>query len=356
VDTTTAVFLNEYALGQQLTAKHFSVREHSLPPVPDGGLMIETIYLSVDPYLRGCMTGLGNYYAPQFELSAPVYSMGIGQVLQSRDPAFAERDIVLGALDWSPITVWDPGTTSRRQPGGNLRQIKPAAVALSHHLGALGTTGLTAFFGVLAVAQPQPGETFLVSSAAGGVGSIAGQIAKLRGATVYGLTSTREKRDVVMNRFDFEDALDYRSPTLARDILELMPRGPDIYFDTVGGQLGQTVMSLMRRPARVIECGQISTYDDDDGGWLVDIRPIHNLGLRFEAFNSMLYADFHPGAVAQLEHWIRTGAVIPLQTEHYGFTALVPAFLDMLQGGNIGKTIVNVGWRGQKDETCIPYT
>jgi NADPH-dependent curcumin reductase CurA len=347
VDTThTAIFLNEYALGQHLTEKHFSVREHPLPPVPDGGLVIETMYLSVDPYMRGCMTGLGNYYIPQFELSAPVYSMGIGQVLQSRDPAFAEGEFVLGALDWSPMMVWDPAETSHRQPGGTLRHLQPGAVALSHHLGALGTTGLTAFFGVLAVARPRPGETFLVSSAAGGVGSIAGQIAKLRGAQVYGLTSTKQKRDVLMHRLEFEDVLNYRSPTLPKDILELMPTGPDIYFDNVGGQLGQTVMSLMRRPARVIECGQISTYDDDGGGWLVDVRPIHNLGLRFEGFNSMLYADFHPGAVAQLEHWILTGALTPLQTEHYGFAAIVPAFLDMLQGGNIGKTIVNVAWPG----------
>jgi NADPH-dependent curcumin reductase CurA len=344
VDTgNTAIFLNEYALGQHLTKEHFSVRERPLPPVPERGVMIETMYLSVDPYMRGCMTGLGNYYIPQFELSAPVFSMGVGQVLESRDTAFAVGDIVLGALDWSPMMVWDPAETSDRQPGGTLRRIQPGAVALSHHLGALGTTGLTAFFGVLAVARPQPGETFLVSSAAGGVGSIAGQIAKLRGAQVYGLTSTKEKRDVLMHRLDFEDVLNYRSPTLAKDILELMPTGPDIYFDNVGGRLGQTVMSLMRQPARVIESGQISTYDDD-GGWLVDVRPIHNLGLRFEGFNSMLYADFHPGAAAQLEHWIRTGAVIPLQTEHHGFAAIVPAFLDMLQGGNIGKTIVNLAW------------
>ena len=337
-----AIFLHAYAVGQHLTKEHFSVREHPLGPVPDGGLLLQTMYLSVDPYMRGCMTGLGNYYVPQFDLSAPVFSMGVGRVLESRDPDFAVGDIVLGGLDWSPMMVWDPAKTSHRQPGGTLCRIQPGAIALSHHLGALGTTGLTAFFGVLAVARPRPGETFLVSSAAGGVGSIAAQIAKLRGARVYGLTSTKEKRDVLMRRLDFVDVLDYRSPSLAADICELMPTGPDIYFDNVGGQLGQTVMSLMRRPARVIECGQISTYDGDDGGWFVDIRPIHQLGLRFESFNSMLFAEFHPGALAQLEHWIHTGAVIPLQQEHHGFGAIVPAFLDMLQGGNIGKTVINL--------------
>jgi hypothetical protein len=217
VDTAnTAIFLNEYALGRHLTMDHFSVREHPLPPVPDRGLMIQTMYLSVDPYMRGCMTGLGNYYIPQFELSVPVFSMGIGQVLESRDRDFPAGDIVVGALDWSPMMVWDPAETSDRQPGGTLCRIQPGAIALSHHLGALGTTGLTAFFGVLAVARPQPAETFLVSSAAGGVGSIAGQIAKLRGARVYGLTSTKEKRDVLMHRLDFEDVLDYRRSGLQR--------------------------------------------------------------------------------------------------------------------------------------------
>jgi len=239
--------------------------------------------------------------------------------------------------------VWDPPKTSGRVvSGGVLQKIVPGAVAPSHYLGALGTTGITAFFGVLAVARPQPGETFLVSSAAGGVGSIAGQIAKLRGARVYGLTSAKEKRDILTHRLDFEDALDYRSPTLAEELRALMPTGPNIYFDNVGGQLAQTVMSLMRQPARVIECGQISTYDDDDGGWKVDVRPIHSFGISFQGFNPGLYADFVPGAVAQLAHWIQTGAITPLETVHRGFESVVPAYLDMMAGGNIGKTIVDL--------------
>jgi NADPH-dependent curcumin reductase CurA len=343
VDTEhTAIFLNEYALGGHLTKEHFCLRDRPLPPVPDGGLLIQTMYLSVDPYMRGCMTGLDNYYVPQFELSEPVFSMGVGRVLESRDPAFSEGDLVLGAMDWCPTVVFDPAKHSDRQPGGIPSRIESRAVAPSHYLGALGTTGLTAFFGVLSVARPQPGETFLVSSAAGGVGSVAGQIAKHLGAHVYGLTSTKEKRDVLIERLGFEAVFDYRSPTLSDELLEALPTGPDIYFDNVGGRLGQTVMSVMRQPGRVVECGQISTYDNDDGGWFVDVRPIHGLGLRFEGFNPMLYTDFHPGAVAQLEHWVRTGAIIPLETEHHGFDAVVPAFLDMMGGGNIGKTIVNV--------------
>ena len=339
----TTIHLKEYALGGHLTKDHFSVREQQLPPVPDGGLLVKTLYLSVDPYMRGCMTGLSNYYIPQFELADPLYSMGVGEVVESRDPAFSVGDLVLGELDWSPMMVWDPAKTSQRVvSGGILQPIVAGAVAPSLYLGALGTTGITAFFGVLAVARPQPGETFLVSSAAGGVGSIAGQIAKLRGAQVYGLTSTEEKRDVLRQRLDFEDALDYRSPTLTDELRGRMPTGPDVYFDNVGGQLAQTVMSVMRQPARVIECGQISTYDNDDGGWMVDIRPIHSFGLTFQGFNPGLYTDFYPAALAQLGYWIQTGAITALETVHQGFEAVVPAFLDMMSGGNIGKTIVNV--------------
>jgi NADPH-dependent curcumin reductase CurA len=338
-----AIHLNEYALGGQLTNEHFSVREHQLPPVPDAGLLLKPLYLSVDPYMRGCMTGLSNYYIPQFRLADPIFSMGVGEVVESRDPAFSVGDLVLGELDWSPMMVWDPPKTSGRVvSGGVLQKIAPGAVVPSHYLGALGTTGITAFFGVLAVARPQPRETFLVSSAAGGVGSIAGQIAKLRGARVYGLTSTKDKRDVLTHRLDFEDALDYRSPTLAEDLRALMPTGPNVYFDNVGGRLAQTVMSLMRQPGRVIECGQISTYDDDDGGWKVDVRPIHSFGISFQGFNPGLYADFVPGAVAQLAHWIQTGAITPLETVHRGFESVVPAYLDMMAGGNIGKTIVDL--------------
>ncbi|MGC0367415.1 NADPH-dependent curcumin reductase CurA [Rhodococcus sp. 27YEA15] len=337
-----AIFLNEYALGGQLTKDHFSVRNHPLPTIPDGGLLVETTHLSVDPYMRGCMTGLGNYYMPQFALDTPLHSVGIGTVLDTRNPDFTPGDLVLGALDWSTQFVSDPTTAHLRRPGGALRRIEPNTLSPSHHLGALGMTGITAFFGILAVAKPRSGETLLISSAAGGVGSIAGQIAKLRGARVIGLTSTKEKRDALLEQLGFDAALDYRSPTLTDELHELMPTGPDIYFDNVGGTLSQTIMSTMHQPARIVECGQISTYDNNDGGWMVDVRPIHGRGLRFEGFNPKLYADFHPAAVAQLTHWIHTKALHPLETEHHGFDSIVPAYLDMMQGGNIGKTIINI--------------
>jgi hypothetical protein len=223
--------------------------------------------------------------------------------------------------------------------GGILVRLAQPLRPLAHYLGVLGTTGITAFFGVVGTTRPRPGETMVLSGAAGGVGSVAGQIAQLLGARVIGLAGSPAKCEVLVEQLGFEAALDYRSPTLAADLLDLLPTGPNIYFDNVGGAVSQTVMSTMRRPARVIECGQISSYDDPDGGWTVDIRPIHQNGLRFESFAPSHYPEFRPGAAAQLGHWLDAGKLIALDTTYTGFEAVVPAFLDVFRGGNIGKSV-----------------
>ena len=209
-------------------------------------------------------------------------------------------------------------------------------------LGVLGANGLTAFFGVLAVARPQAGETILISSAAGGVGSVAGQIAKICGARVIGLCGSPAKCLVLTEQLGFHAALSYRSPDWEAQLRDILPNGPDIYFDNVGGRLSQAIMATMRRPARVIECGQISTYDDADGGWQVDIRPIHRQGLRFEGFTPALFTEFEPAAVAQLSHWIETGKLTVLESEYRGLGSAPSALIDVLHGGNVGKGFVTL--------------
>jgi hypothetical protein len=169
---------------------------------------------------------------------------------------------------------------------------------------------------------------------------VAGQIAKIMGAQVVGLAGSPEKRKMLVEQLQFDAALDYRSPSLADDVRDLLPGGPDIYFDNVGGAVSQAVMSTMRRPARVIECGQISSYDHDDGGWTIDIRPIHEHGLRLEGFTPSQFGEFLPGAVAQLAHWLDTGRLVALESRYHGLEAAPSAFLDLFQGGNVGKTVV----------------
>ncbi len=343
-DSTTSVYLKSYILGDALSAEHFELSETALRPLADAEVLLETVCLSVDPYLRGCMTGMANYYVPQLDLRAPIHSLGVARVLDSRLPGYAAGELVLGSIDWSARSILSAQAISQRPVGR--RTLRRLALTAQEHpsryLGVLGITGITAFFGIVGTAKPRPGETMVVSAAAGAVGSVAGQIAKILGARVIGLTSSPEKRSVIVERLGFDAAVDYRSATLPQDLLELVPGGPDIYFDNVGGAVSQAVMSTMRHPARVVECGQISSYDDQDGGWMVDIRPIHRHGLRFEGFTPSLFSEFEPAALAQLEHWLGTGQIIALETVHHGLESLPAAMLGLFRGGNIGKTVVSL--------------
>jgi hypothetical protein len=327
-----------------LTEDHFAIREHDVRALGPDEVLLETLALSVDPYLRGAMTGLDRYYLPQFEFDRPINSMGVARIVDSRLDGYVAGDIVLGAIDWSDVSVLGAeDIAARRVSGGSLVRLALPLRPLAHYLGVLGTTGITAFFGIVGATRPRRGETLVLSGAAGGVGSVAGQIARLLGARVIGLAGSPKKCELLVEQLGFDAALDYRSPTLTADLLAVAPAGPDIYFDNVGGDVSQTVMSTMRRPARVIECGQISSYDDPDGGWRVDIRPIHEHGLRLESFTPSHFGDFRPGAVAQLSHWLDTGQLIALDTAYTGLEEVPIAFLDMFRGGNVGKSVVLLG-------------
>jgi len=140
----------------------------------------------------------------------------------------------------------------------------------------------------------------------------------------------------------FDGALDHRSPTFDADLRAVLPHGPDLYFDNVGGPLSQQVMWAMRRGAKVIECGQVSTYDDEGGGWTVDIRPIHANGLRWQSYTTAHFAEYAAAGVAQLGHWLRTGRIVALETERQGLDALPAALIGVLRGDNIGKMVVTI--------------
>jgi NADPH-dependent curcumin reductase CurA len=338
-----SVYLKKYLLGDGLREEHFELRETALRPPADGEVLLETVGLSVDPYMRGCMTGLPNFYVPQLGLATPIHSLGVARILESRLPGYAAGDVVVGSIDWSDRSILGASSIEERPVGGGvLRRLDPRQDRPWRYLGVLGTTGVTAFFGIVGTAKPRRGETMVVSAAAGGVGSVAGQIAKILGARVIGLASTPEKRSLIVQRLGFDAALDYRSPTLAGDLLDLVPGGPDIYFDNVGGPVSQAVMSTMRRPARVIECGQISSYDDQNGGWTVDIHPIHEHGLRFESFTPAHFGEFVPAAVAQLTHWLDTGKILALETVYRGLPSAPAALIELFQGRNVGKAVVLV--------------
>src|SRR5258705_3092511 len=174
------VALARHADGEPLSEAHFSIREGSLPTLADGQIVVRPLAMSVDPYMRGRMTGVDTFYLSQFKLGEPIRSLGVGRVLESRQAGYQPGDIVQGLMDWSDCSIW--AGAAQLEGGGVLQKVDPSIGKLSHVLGVLGLNGLTAIFGVLGVARPEPGQTILISGAAGGIGSVAGQIARLRGA------------------------------------------------------------------------------------------------------------------------------------------------------------------------------
>jgi NADPH-dependent curcumin reductase CurA len=338
--TTRFVVLNDYANGVALSESHFSLQSKNLAPLAEGEVLLQTLVLSPDPYMRGRMTGVENFFLPQFELRVPLIGFGVARILESKNPEFQPGQIVHGSIEWAERSTWggEGLVASLGKPEIIDPQLKPYRRALD----VLGITGLTAYFGALEVARPRRGETMLISGAAGSIGSIVGQIAKIRGARVIGIAGSDNKCAVLKEQLGFDATLNYRSASLESQLRELMPFGPDVYFDNVGGALTQTVMNQMQRPGRVIECGQISTYDQQGGGWNLDIRPIHGNGLSWEGFTPLQFVEFFPGALAQLGYWLRSGKVKALETVIEGFENAPRSLAGLFRGENIGKMLLHV--------------
>ena len=339
-ESDSYVTLKRYVLGASLDAGCFDIRERPIPRPGEGQVLLQALALSADPYMRSRMTGQDNFFLPQYPLGAPIESLGIARVAATRDPHNKEGDLVQGLVEWANYSVWNG--RGKLDGGGVLLPVASGIPKISHALGVYGLNGLTALFGIVHVARPKPGETLVLSGAAGGVGTIAGQIARIMGARVVGLAGSAAKCELLVNQLGFDQALDYRSPSFQSDLQSSVPHGADIYFDNVGGKLSQSIMWQMRRQARVIECGQISTYEDPSGGWQVDIRPIHAKGLRWESFTTAHFQEFVPGAIAQLIHWVAVGKLTVLETEYRGLESAPQAIIGVMSGENIGKAVVNL--------------
>lgn len=335
------VSLNSYVPNGPVEAEDFSVTVGEVPDLAAGQVLIRPIVFSVDPTLRGRLTGVDNYYAPQVRLGAPIDGWAVGEVVESRLETVHPGDRVTASMEWAELTIWPPADHWLHD---TLQHVDPELEKPSYALGVLGQNGgVTAYAGMVEAGQIQAGETVVVSAAAGNVGSLAGQIAKLRGATVIGLAGTDTKRRVLTERLGFDAALDYHAPDLDDQILAHAPTGPDLYFDNVGGQVSQTVMWTMKQPARVVVCGQIATYDDAHTAWTINIKPIFANGLTLRGFTPLHYAEEFPTITRQLNTWLKASQLTPLETEHIGLASLPAAFSGLLRGDNLGKTIVTLG-------------
>ena len=308
----------------------------AVPAPVAGEFVVEISHLSIDPAMRGWMSARPSY-VPPVELGAVMRAGAIGRVIASEHPGFAVGEHVYGTFGVQEYAVSD---------GRGVIRVDTSLADLPAYLGVLGMTGLTAYFALLDVGKPEEGDTVVVSGAAGAVGSVAGQIAKIKGCRVIGIAGGPEKCRVVTEEFGFDAAIDYRMPDLRRALRELAPRGVDVYFDNVGGKILDDVLTCVARGARIIICGAISQYNENE------VRGPANYMMLLVARASMTgmlvfdYADRYPEAMAALADWYRAGRLVAHETIVRGSVEDFPeTLLKLFEGANTGKLILALGGR-----------
>jgi len=312
----------------------FSLAQAPLASPADGQVLVKSAYLSVDPYMRGRITGVRTYADPV--LVGDVMQGGtVGQVVESKASGFAPGDYVTGFWGWQEFASVDPKTLTKLDP-----KLAPVSTAL----GVLGMPGMTAYFGFLEICQPKPGETVLVSGGAGAVGSLVGQIAKIKGCRAVGIAGTDDKVEWMTKELGFDAAFNYKSTSdYSAKIKELCPNGVDCYFDNVGGAITDAVFPLMNVYGRISICGQISLYNLDKpelGPRLLTFVLVKQL--KVEGFIVFRWQNRYQEGIAQMAQWLREGKLKHREEVVEGFENTVKAFIGMLKGDNTGKMLVKV--------------
>jgi NADPH-dependent curcumin reductase CurA len=315
----------------------FRLEESPIPSPAAGEVLLRALYLSLDPYMRGRMNAAKSYAAP-VEIGQVMEGGTISEVVESRSPDFSQGDIVLGYCGWQEYCVC--GT-------GGLRKIDPALGPVSYALGVLGMPGLTAYTGLLNIGQPKEGETLVVAAAAGAVGSVVGQIAKIKGCRAVGVAGGKEKCEYVRRELGFDECIDHRSETLGRDLKAACPNGIDIYFENVGGEVLRAVIPLLNMFARVPVCGLIAHYNATGLPPGPDRTPqlmsaILTRRVTVRGFIVSDYSSQYPDFVRDVGAWLRAGRIKFREDIVEGLDNAVSAFQGLLRGRNLGKLLVHV--------------
>lgn len=319
------------------TLDNFRTEVVDLPPLGHGDVLVRTVYLSLDPYMRGRMS-TAKSYAPPVELGEVMVGGTVGQIVESRHRDFAVGEYVVAGAGWQSHAVLDATT---------VRKLDPDAAPLSTALGVLGMPGFTAYAGMREIGKPQSGETVVVAAATGPVGSAVGQIAKLKGARAVGIAGGPDKCRALIEDFGFDAAIDHRDPDFAEHLAAAAPRGIDVYFENVGGKVADAVLPLLNRYARVPVCGLIAQYNGVDTehhdrlpGFFTQIlvKSLTVRGFIQSEFAATLTADF----LRDASQWVRSGKLKYREDIVDGLENAPSAFLGLLEGKNFGKLIVRV--------------
>jgi NADPH-dependent curcumin reductase CurA len=316
------------------TLENFRFEEEDVPEIQDGEVLVRTLYLSVDPYIRGRMNDRKSYIPP-FVVNQVILGGAIGEVVATKSPAFRVGDIVTGMLGWQLYSV---------AKAEQLRKVDPRVAPISTALGILGHTGLTAYFGLLEIGKPQPGETVVVSGAAGAVGTVVCQIAKLKGCRVVGIAGSDEKNKYLKEELGVDATINYRTVTDIRQaIIDACPKGVDIYFDNVGGEISDAVIQQINHGARIPLCGLISQYNLETPE--TGLKPQPYLIINSALMQGFIIIDYIPRfteGIVQLAEWLKAGKLKYAEHVVEGFENTPEAFLGLFKGENLGKQLVKV--------------
>jgi NADPH-dependent curcumin reductase CurA len=309
----------------------FALDEAEVPSPGPGEVLTRTQWVSVDPYQRGRM-GTARSYAKGLELGDVITAQAVGEVVESNDGRYEPGDLVVGQLGWQDYAV---------ARGGALRKL-PSGLEPQLALHVLGATGLTAYFGVLDIGKPVPGDTIVVSGAGGAVGSIAGQIARIAGCRTVGIAGGAEKLEDLRGLYRFDEAIDHKAGDLRAAVKAACPDGVDVYFDNVGGDVSAAAHSRLNVGARIVICGQVSQYNVErpeptlHPGLLVVYRAT------MQGFLVTDYAHRYGEAIPRLGRWVAHGDIRYRETVTEGLENAPRAFIGMLNGENRGKALVKV--------------
>jgi NADPH:quinone reductase len=314
------------------TLADFKTTEMELPSLKEDEVLLKGLYYSVDPYMRGRMNDAKSYVAA-FNIDAPMEGAVVAEVVESKADKYSIGDTVVGMLPWQENIVANVK---------NVQSIDKNAAHKSYYLSVLGMPGLTAYFGLLHICKPKEGETVVVSGAAGAVGIVVGQLAKIHGCKVIGIAGTDEKVNALKNDFGFDEVINYKtSNDIKKEIANFCPNGVDVYFDNVGGEISDAVVANINFNARIALCGQISLYNTTEVPMGPRLQPmLLTRSVLMQGFIIGNYKDSFAEGSKQLSQWINEGKLKYTETIEKGFDNLPKAFLGLFEGENMGKMIV----------------
>ena len=311
----------------------FRLETLPMPAPKDGEVMVRNLWLSLDPYMRGRISDAKSY-VPPVAIGAVMVGQTVGEVVESRHPGFKAGEHVLTSLGWQ---------THGSAKGTEITKVASnAGVPISYYLGVLGMPGLTAFFGLYEIGHPRAGNTLVVSAASGAVGSVVGQLGKASGCRVVGIAGGKAKCDYVVKELGFDACVDYKAGKLNEDLAAACPDGVDVYFENVGGQIMEAVMTRMNFASRMIVCGLISEYNATEAYGIKTMRAVLVNRIRMQGMIVFDWINRYPEGIKALSALVAAGRIKYRESVVEGIENAPQGLIDLLQGKNFGKQLVKL--------------